>query len=220
MNAIAGNIARIQSGLPAGVTLLAVSKFHPVKALREAYDAGQRVFGENRVQELLAKQPLLPPDIEWHFIGTLQINKVKYIAPFIHTVQSIDSPALLKEVDRQAARCNRTLRVLLEIHVAAEPSKHGFSPDECRTLVRNAPADAYPHVRIGGLMGMATFTDDMEQVRQEFRFLRALFDELKPVAGDAFDTLSMGMSGDYPVAVEEGSTLIRVGTSVFGEREA
>ncbi|MDR1675889.1 MAG: YggS family pyridoxal phosphate-dependent enzyme [Tannerella sp.] len=218
MSAIAENIARIRSELPAKVTLLTVSKFHPVEVLREAYDAGQRVFGENRVQELLAKQPLLPLDIEWHFIGTLQANKVKHIAPFIHTVQSIDSPALLKEVDRQAARCSRSLRVLLEIHIAAETSKHGFGPDECRTLLRNGLADAYPHVRIGGLMGMATFTDDMEQVRQEFRSLRALFDELKPLAGDAFDTLSMGMSGDYPVAVEEGSTLIRVGTSIFGER--
>ncbi|MDR2042373.1 MAG: YggS family pyridoxal phosphate-dependent enzyme [Tannerella sp.] len=218
MSAIAGNIARIRSGLPAGVTLLAVSKFHPVEALREAYDAGQRVFGENRVQELLAKQPLLPPDIEWHLIGTLQTNKVKYIAPFIHTIQSIDSPALLEEVDRQAAKCNRSLRVLLEIHIAAEASKHGFSPDECRTLLRNGPADACPHIRIGGLMGMASFTEDREQVRQEFRSLRTLFDELKPLAGDAFNTLSMGMSGDYPVALEEGSTLIRIGASIFGER--
>jgi pyridoxal phosphate enzyme (YggS family) len=218
MSAIAENMARIRSGLPAGVTLLAVSKFQSVEALREAYDAGQRVFGENRVQELLAKQPLLPPDIEWHLIGTLQTNKVKHIAPFIHTIQSIDSPALLKEVDRQAARYNRCLRVLLEIHIAAETSKHGFRPDECRALLRSGAAEAYPHVRISGLMGMATFTDDREQVRQEFRPLRALFDELKPLAGEAFDTLSMGMSGDYPVAVEEGSTLIRVGTAIFGER--
>ncbi|MDR2763422.1 MAG: YggS family pyridoxal phosphate-dependent enzyme [Tannerella sp.] len=218
MSTIAGNIARIRSGLPAGVTLLAVSKFHPVEALREAYDAGQRVFGENRVQELLAKQPLLPPDIEWHFIGSLQTNKVKHIAPFIHTIQSIDSLTLLKEVDRQAARCNRALRILLEIHIAAETSKHGFSPDECRTLLRHGRADACPHVCIGGLMGMATFTDNMEQVRQEFCSLRTLFDELKPIAGDAFDTLSMGMSGDYPVAIEEGSTFIRVGTAIFGER--
>ncbi|MDR1454357.1 MAG: YggS family pyridoxal phosphate-dependent enzyme [Tannerella sp.] len=218
MSAVAGNIARIRSELPAGVTLLAVSKYHPAETLQEAYDAGQRVFGENRVQELLAKQPLLPPDIEWHFIGTLQTNKVKHIAPFIHTVQSVDSPALLKEVDHQAARSRRRLRVLLEIRIAAETSKHGFSPDGCRALFRNRQADACPHVCIGGLMGMASFTDNREQVRQEFRALRTLFDELKPLAGEAFDTLSMGMSGDYPVAVEEGSTLIRVGTSVFGER--
>jgi pyridoxal phosphate enzyme (YggS family) len=219
MSAIAGNRAAINATLPEGVTLLAVSKFHPAEALQEAYDAGQRIFGENRVQELVAKQPLLPPDVEWHFIGTLQTNKVKYIAPFVHTIQSIDSPALLKEVDRQAARCRRRIRVLLEIHIAGEASKHGFSADECRALFRKGLPDAFPHVSVEGLMGMATFTDDTEQVRREFRTLHELFDELKPLAGDSFTELSMGMSSDYAIAVQEGSTLIRVGTLIFGERE-
>jgi pyridoxal phosphate enzyme (YggS family) len=218
MSAIAANMARIRSALPAGVTLLAVSKFHPIETLQEAYDAGQRVFGENRVQELIVKQLLLPQDIEWHFIGTLQTNKIKFIAHFIHTIQSIDSIALLQEVNRQAAGRNRRIRVLLEIHIAREPSKYGFTPDECRAFFRDGWPETFPNVCIGGLMGMATFTDDVEQVRSEFRSLRTLFDELKPLAGDSFDTLSMGMSGDFPVAVQEGSTLIRIGSSIFGER--
>lgn len=219
MSRIAGNLHRLCATLPAGVTLLAVSKFHPAAAIREAYDAGQRVFGENRVQELVAKQPLLPPDIEWHFIGTLQANKVKHIVPFIHTIQSIDSEALLGEVDRQAAKCSRRIRVLLEVRIAAETSKHGFRPDECRTLWRNRLPGSYPHVHVCGLMGMATFTEDTAQVRREFRTLRTLFDELRQAAGATFDTLSMGMSGDYPLALQEGSTLIRVGTLIFGERK-
>lgn len=218
MSRIADNITRIRSTLPDRVTLLAVSKRRSVDALREAYDAGQRIFGENRVQEFVAKQPLLPSDIEWHFIGTLQTNKVKYIVPLVHTIQSIDSEALLREVDRQAAKCRRRIRVLLEIHIAGEASKHGFRADECRTLFRNGLFAACPHVSVCGLMGMASFTDDREQVRREFRALRALYEELKPLA-DTFDTLSMGMSDDYAVAVEEGSTLIRVGTSIFGKRE-
>ncbi|MDR3262195.1 MAG: YggS family pyridoxal phosphate-dependent enzyme [Tannerella sp.] len=219
MSVIAGNIAGIKSALPDGVTLLAVSKFHPVEVVQEAYDAGQRVFGENRVQELVAKQPLLPSDIEWHFIGTLQTNKVKYIAPFVHTIQSIDSPALLKAVDRQAAKLNRRIRVFLEVHIACEASKHGFSMEACRAFFREGQPAAYPYVRIEGLMGMATCTDDTEQVRREFRSLRVLFDELKPLAGDSFTGLSMGMSNDYPIAVQEGSTMIRIGSLLFGERE-
>ncbi|MDR3268659.1 MAG: YggS family pyridoxal phosphate-dependent enzyme [Tannerella sp.] len=219
MSVIRERLATLKSSLPAGVTLLAVSKFHPVETLQEAYDAGQRVFGENRVQELVAKQPLLPPDIEWHFIGTLQTNKVKHIAPFVHTIQSVDSLPLLKEIDRQAARCNRRIRVFLEIHIAEETTKHGFSPEDCRTLFREGLSAACPHVRVEGLMGMATYTDDMEQVRREFHTLRALFEELQPVAGASFGDLSMGMSNDYAIAVQEGSTIIRIGTLLFGERE-
>ncbi|MDR2120611.1 MAG: YggS family pyridoxal phosphate-dependent enzyme [Tannerella sp.] len=217
---VAGNLARIRSTLPDGVTLVAVSKFHPPEIIREAYDAGQRIFGENRVQELTAKQPLLPHDVEWHFIGTLQTNKVKYIAPFIHTIQSIDSVNLLKEVDRQAGKRKRKIRVLLEIHIAEETSKHGFTMDECRVLLGDGTFSAFPNVRIAGLMGMATFTDDTEQVGREFRRLNAFFEEIKNdrPPGDAFTELSMGMSGDYPIAVAHGSTMVRIGSAVFGER--
>ena len=217
---IADRLARIGQTIPAGVTLVAVSKFHPVDALQEAYDCGQRVFGESRVQELMTKQPVLPADIEWHFIGTLQTNKVKYIAPFIHVIQSIDSLKLLAAVDKEAKKCGRQIRVLIEVHIAEEASKHGFTPDECRGLFARDTLNAYPHIRVVGLMGMATFTDDETQVRREFRKLRSLFEELRslPSAGDDFKELSMGMSDDYPLALEEGSTMVRVGTKIFGNR--
>lgn len=217
---IADRLARIGQTIPAGVTLVAVSKFHPVDALQEAYDCGQRVFGESRVQELMTKQPVLPADIEWHFIGTLQTNKVKYIAPFIHVIQSIDSLKLLAAVDKEAKKCGRQIWVLIEVHIAEEASKHGFTPDECRELFARDTLNAYPHIRVVGLMGMATFTDDETQVRREFRKLRSLFEELRslPSAGDDFKELSMGMSDDYPLALEEGSTMVRVGTKIFGNR--
>jgi pyridoxal phosphate enzyme (YggS family) len=217
---VARNIVHVRSTLPEGVTLVAVSKFHPPEIIREAYDAGQRIFGENRVQELVIKQPLLPHDVEWHFIGTLQTNKVKYIAPFIHTVQSIDSVNLLKEVDKQAAKWNRKIRVLLEIHIAEETSKHGFSTNECRTLLKEGAFSVYSNVCIAGLMGMATFTDDTEQVRQEFQRLHAFFEEIRSDCppGDSFTELSMGMSDDYPLAVANGSTMVRIGSAIFGER--
>lgn len=220
MNRIAEHIQMLRASLPEGVTLVAVSKFHPAEALMEAYEAGQRIFGESRAQELVAKQKELPADIEWHFIGTLQTNKVKDIAPFIHTIHSIDSLKLLQEVNKQAEKHNRIIRVLLEIHVAEEETKHGMTPDECRTLL-DADLSALAHIRIGGLMGMATFTDDMERVRSEFRQLAALFRELKekhPELTD-FKELSMGMSHDYQIAVEEGSTMVRIGTDIFGERQ-
>jgi len=217
---IADNLERIRRELPAGVRLVAVSKFHPAPTVREAYDAGQRIFGESRVQELTAKQPLLPDDIEWHFVGTLQTNKVKYIAPFIHTIQSVDSPSLLKEIDRRAALCHRQIRVLLEIHIAEEQTKHGFAPEECRQLLRSHPDKAYPNVCIAGLMGMATFTDDREQVRREFTTLRTLFDEARTLlpTDTAFTELSMGMSDDYHTAIACGSTMVRIGTAIFGNR--
>lgn len=219
---ISQNIVQLKASLPANVTLVAVSKFHPAEALKEAYDAGQRVFGESRAQELTAKQKVLPGDIEWHFIGPLQSNKVKDIAPFIHTIHSIDSFRLLQEVNKQAAKNNRVIRVLLEIHVAQEDTKHGLTPDECRELLQNEQLDELGNIQIVGLMGMATYTDDTTLIEQEFHLLHELFSELKAIyfkGNDNFAVLSMGMSHDYHVAIRQGSTMIRVGTSIFGERE-
>ena len=219
---ISQNIVQVKASLPANVTLVAVSKFHPAEALMEAYNAGQRVFGESRAQELTAKQKVLPGDIEWHFIGPLQSNKVKDIAPFIHTIHSIDSFRLLQEVNKQAAKNNRVIRVLLEIHVAQEDTKHGLTPDECRELLQNEQLDELGNIQIVGLMGMATYTDDTALIEQEFHLLHELFSELKAIyfkGNDNFAVLSMGMSHDYPVAIRQGSTMIRVGTSIFGERE-
>ncbi|RHJ85314.1 YggS family pyridoxal phosphate-dependent enzyme [Parabacteroides sp. AM08-6] len=219
---ITQNITRLKESLPADVTLVAVSKFHPVEALKEAYDAGQRIFGESRAQELVAKQKQLPGDIEWHFIGPLQSNKVKDIAPFIHTIQSIDSLKLLHEVNKQAARCKRVIRVLLEIHVAEEESKHGFSPEECRQLLQSGVLAEFPNVCVSGLMGMATNTEDIALIGREFHLLYTLFCDLKVLyfkESNDFRELSMGMSHDYPLAIREGSTMIRVGTGIFGERE-
>ena len=221
MNNIAEHIQKIKASLPANVTLVAVSKFHPAEALMEAYEAGQRIFGESRAQELVAKEKILPKDIEWHFIGTLQTNKVKDIAPFIHTIHSIDSLKLLQEVNKQAEKHGRIIRVLLEIHVAEEETKHGLTPDECRALL-DSDLSNLRHVQIGGLMGMATFTDDMERVRSEFRRLSSLFHELKEhyfANQPEFKDLSMGMSHDYHIAIEEGSTMVRIGTDIFGERQ-
>ena len=219
---ISQNIVQLKASLPANVTLVAVSKFHPAEALMEAYNAGQRVFGESRAQELTAKRKVLPGDIEWHFIGPLQSNKVKDIAPFIHTIHSIDSLKLLQEVNKQAAKNNRIIRVLLEIHVAQEETKHGLSPDECRELLQNEQLAELGNIQICGLMGMATYTDDIALIEQEFHILHELFSELKAIyfiGNDNFAVLSMGMSHDYPVAIRQGSTMIRVGTSIFGERE-
>ena len=219
---ISQNIVQLKASLPANVTLVAVSKFHPAEALKEAYNAGQRVFGESRAQELTAKQKVLPGDIEWHFIGPLQSNKVKDIAPFIHTIHSIDSLKLLQEVNKQAVKNSRMIRVLLEIHVAQEETKHGLTPDECRELLQNEQLAELRNIQICGLMGMATYTDDTTLIEQEFHTLHELFSELKSIyfkGNDNFAVLSMGMSHDYPIAIRQGSTMIRVGTSIFGERE-
>ena len=219
---ISQNIVQLKASLPANVTLVAVSKFHPAEALMEAYNAGQRVFGESRAQELTAKQKVLPGDIEWHFIGPLQSNKVKDIAPFIHTIHSIDSLKLLQEVNKQALKNSRVIRVLLEIHVAQEETKHGLSPNECRELLQNEQLAELRNIQICGLMGMATYTDDTTLIEQEFHTLHELFSELKSIyfkGNDNFAVLSMGMSHDYPIAIRQGSTMIRVGTSIFGERE-
>jgi len=219
---IAENIREIKESLPEQTSLVAVSKFHPVEAIREAYDAGQRIFGESRAQELKTKRLLLPDDIEWHFIGQLQSNKVKDIAPFIHTIQSVDSLKLIKEIESQAAKYNRPIHVLLEIHIAQEESKTGFTPEECRALLDTGIQNQLPHVRIGGLMAMASLTEDTSLIRKEFKEVYSLFKEIKRsyfAKDDNFNVLSMGMSSDYEIAVSEGSTMIRVGSHIFGERE-
>lgn len=219
---ISRQIEQLKASLPEKVTLVAVSKFHPVEALLEAYQAGQRVFGESRAQELTAKQKVLPEDIQWHFIGPLQSNKVKEIAPFIAMIHSIDSLKLLQEVNKQAVKNGRTIPVLLEIRIAQEETKHGLTREECRALLDNPLLFDLKNIRICGLMGMATYTEDTPQIAREFHGLKVFFDELKNSYfknADDFTELSMGMSHDYPLAIREGSTLIRVGTFIFGERE-
>lgn len=218
---IAENIKQVLSELPAGVRLVAVSKFHPVEAVQEAYDAGQRIFGESKVQEMTAKHEVLPKDIEWHFIGHLQTNKVKYIVPYVSLIHGIDSYRLLVEVNRQAEKAGRRIDCLLQQHIAREETKFGFSFDECRELLAGGEWRSLSHIRICGLMGMATNTDNMEQVKDEFRSLGAFFREVKDTwfkDEPSFRELSMGMSHDYHEAIEAGSTLVRIGTHIFGER--
>lgn len=201
--------------------LVAISKYHPAEAIIEAYEAGQRVFGESHVQELCQKQPVLPADIEWHFIGHLQTNKVKYIAPFVALIHSVDSLKLLKEIDRQAERNNRTIDCLLQIHIAQEETKFGFLPSELNELLESGELASLPHVRIRGIMGMATNTDDERQIKDEFHRLHEIFETTRDRyfnGSDNFCELSMGMSDDYRIALEEGSTLIRVGSKIFGQR--
>ena len=215
---IKSEIERLRSDLPEGVKLLAVSKFHPVEALQEAYDAGQRAFGESRPQELKAKQAVLPDDIEWHMIGHLQTNKIKYIAPYVHLIESLDSERLAEAIEKEAAKCGRTIDCLLEIHVTAEESKSGWDYAELLDFVRSGGFEAMPHIRLRGVMGMATFTDDEATVRGDFKRLNECFTELKEHFGAEFDTLSMGMSDDYPIAIEYGSTEVRIGSTIFGQR--
>ena len=215
------NLRNVLAGLPKGVRLVAVSKFHPAEAIREAYEAGQRIFGESKEQELSGKQKELPDDIEWHFIGHLQTNKVKYIAPYIALIHAVDSYKLLAEINKQAAKCNRTIPCLLEIHIAQEESKYGFTPESCREMLEAGEWKNLHNVRIAGVMGMATNTDDEAQIGREFRSLKALFDEWKQAFfadEPTFKEISMGMSHDYPIAVQEGSTMVRVGSKIFGER--
>ena len=215
------NLEEILKTVTKGCTLIAVSKTHPAEKVLEAYQCGQRVFGENKVQELSAKYEALPKDIQWHLIGHLQSNKVKYIAPFVHLIHSIDSLKLLQEVDKQGQKNNRVIDCLLQIHIAQEETKFGFSGDEVKALLKSGSLDTLQHIRIIGLMGMATFTDNQEQIRSEFRSLKKLFDELQHMAlpkNMLMQELSMGMSGDYTIAMEEGSTMIRVGSAIFGNR--
>jgi PLP dependent protein len=218
---IKNNINNFRQNLPDNCILIAVSKTQPVESIREAYDAGQRAFGENKVQELVPKFEALPKDIEWHMIGHLQSNKVKYIAPFVYCIHSVDSEKLLDEINKQARKAGRTIACLLQVHIALEETKFGFSAEELKTLLTSDHFPSYDHVRIQGLMGMATFTENKQQVRNEFRLLKNIFDDLKSMklpTNAVMNELSMGMSGDYQIAIEEGSTMIRVGTALFGER--
>ncbi len=215
------NLERIRKELPEDVTLVAVSKTKPVEDILEAYQAGQRDFGENKVQEMVDKKEQLPGDIRWHMIGHLQTNKVKYIVPFVTLIHSVDSMKLMQTINKEAIKRNKVQDCLLEIHIAREPSKFGFDFNELLSLLHDNEWQKLDHIRICGVMGMATFTDDEDQVRQEFRFLHQCYDTLKSdffSDKDYFRERSMGMSGDYRIAVEEGSTMVRIGTLIFGER--
>lgn len=215
-------LAELKREIPGGCTLIAVSKTQPVEAIMEAYRCGQRVFGENRAQEMARKHEQLPQDIEWHMIGHLQTNKVKYIASFVNLIHSVDSLRLLEEINRQAARANRTIPCLLQVHIAEEETKFGFSPGEILDMVNATNWGTLANVEIRGLMGMATFTDQTPQLRREFKTLRSLFEQLRAQTLPSRVTmkeLSMGMSNDYKLAIEEGSTMVRIGTAIFGERK-
>jgi hypothetical protein len=214
---IEAHIRSIQSQLPAGTSLIAVSKTKPNEAILEAYATGLRDFGENRVQELVPKAEALPKDIRWHLIGHLQSNKVKYIAPFVHLVHSVDSPALLKEINKQAAKHNRVIDVLLQIYIAKEETKFGLSFEEAEELLASPEFSQLKNIRVAGLMGMATNTSDREQIRNEFRSLKQFRDKLQ-ARYPGISVLSMGMSSDWEIAVEEGSSMIRVGSTIFGNR--
>jgi pyridoxal phosphate enzyme (YggS family) len=214
---IAENLKHIRQSLPPHVHLVAVSKTKSQEEIMQAYQAGQRIFGENKVQEMVAKWEALPRDIEWHMIGHLQRNKVKYMAPFVSLIHGVDSLRLLREIDKRASQNQRVVDCLLQVHIARESTKFGFDGQELGELLESSLLKELPHVCIRGLMGMATFTDDQEQVRLEFRNLKAHFEKLQEHVNTA-DTLSMGMSGDYRIAIEEGSTMVRIGSSIFGPR--
>ncbi len=218
---IQANLKEVLDQLPEGVRLVAVSKFHPNEAIEEAYKVGQRIFGESREQELSTKYETLPKDIEWHFIGHLQTNKVKYIAPYIAMIHAVDSYKLLAEIDKQAAKYNRVIPCLLEIHIAQEESKYGFTFDTCRQMLEEGGWKQLKHVCIAGVMGMGTNTDDEKEVEKEFRSLADFFQSLKQdyfSQTDSFKEISMGMSHDYQIAIKCGTTLVRVGSKIFGER--
>lgn len=218
---IQANLKEVLDQLPEGVRLVAVSKFHPNEAIEEAYKVGQRIFGESREQELSTKYETLPKDIEWHFIGHLQTNKVKYIAPYIAMIHAVDSYKLLAEIDKQAAKYNRVIPCLLEIHIAQEESKYGFTFDTCRQMLEEGGWKQLKHVCIAGVMGMGTNTDDEKEVEKEFRSLADFFKSLKQdyfSQTDSFKEISMGMSHDYQIAIKYGTTLVRVGSKIFGER--
>jgi len=222
MMSIAENIDQIKSKLPASVQLVAVSKTKPSEFLREAYNQGQRAFGENKVQEMVGKYEELPKDIQWHFIGHLQTNKVKYIAPFVHLIHGVDSFKLLKSIDAEAKKIDRVIPCLLQFHIAEEDTKFGFSTDEALEMLNSEEFKSLKHVNISGVMGMATFTNDDNQVRKEFAFLKTILAKLKSeyfAEAPDFKEISMGMSGDYRIAVEEGSTMVRIGSTIFGERQ-
>jgi hypothetical protein len=215
------HINNVLQQLPVHVTLVAVTKTRPVEILQQAYDLGLRDFGENRVQEMIEKQPVLPSDIRWHQIGHLQTNKVKHIAPFVHLIHSVDSLRLLEEINRQALKNERIIDCLLQFYIATEESKFGLNEAELKTIIESEEYKSMANIRICGLMGMASFSDDLALVRSELAGLKQLFDQLKSgffSEAPWFKILSMGMSGDYELAIEEGSTMVRIGTALFGER--
>ena len=218
---VAKNLHEVLDTLPDGVKLVAISKFHPKEYIEAAYREGQRIFGESHEQELAGKVQSLPKDIEWHFIGHLQTNKVKYIVPYISMIEAVDTVKLLKEINKQAAKYNRVINVLLELHIAEEKSKYGFTPDACREFLKNGEWRGLKNVHISGLMMMASNVEDQEQIRKEMTFASNLFDELKATYfsdDPEFKERSWGMSHDYPIAVECHSTMVRVGTAIFGPR--
>lgn len=214
------NLLSIKKLLPESVTLVAVSKTKPATDLKEAYEAGQRVFGENKIQEMVEKWEVLPKDIEWHMIGHVQRNKVKYMASFVSLIHAVDNLKLLQEIDKQAAKHERSINCLLQIKIAQEDTKFGMSKEDALGLIHSETFKALNHINIVGLMGMATFTENTTQINNEFSYLKATFDDLKEYQSENFQlkTLSMGMSGDYSIALENGSTMIRVGSSIFGHR--
>ncbi|MBR5276073.1 MAG: YggS family pyridoxal phosphate-dependent enzyme [Bacteroidaceae bacterium] len=218
MSGITERLNAIRTTIPEGVCLLAISKYYPVEAIEEAYNAGQRDFGENKAQDLVVKEQALPKDIRWHFTGHLQSNKIKYIAPFVYMIHSIDSLQLLKEINKHGAKVGRKINCLLQIHIAREESKFGFTPDECLAMLEKEEWKELQNIEIRGLMCMASNTDDMSQVRDEFSAVKNLFDHIKErwfAQSTSFDTISAGMSGDYITAMECGSTCVRIGSSIF-----
>ena len=217
---ITQNLLKIKSSLPENVTLVAVSKTKPVSDLMEAYEAGQRIFGENKIQEMVDKWEQMPKDIQWHMIGHVQTNKVKFMAPFVSLIHGVDSLKLLEEINKQALKNNRIIDCLLQIHIAEEETKFGLSESELNNVVQSETFKNLENIRIVGLMGMATFTENQQQIKKEFTHLKAIFDKTNqlPTSNFKLQTLSMGMSGDYPLAIECGSTMVRIGSSIFGSR--
>ncbi|MEM6895247.1 MAG: YggS family pyridoxal phosphate-dependent enzyme [Bacteroidota bacterium] len=215
---ITENLASIKQTIPEGVTLVAVSKTKPNEALLEAYEAGQRVFGENKVQEMVQKWETLPKDIQWHMIGHVQRNKVKYMAPFVSLIHGVDSFRLLKEINKQAEKHDRVIDCLLQMHIAKEETKFGLDDAELEAVLMHPEFSSLQNVRIVGLMGMATFTENQDQIQSEFAYLKSQYDWIAKQLPKV-DTLSMGMSGDYPIAIDEGSTMVRIGSSIFGSRQ-
>ena len=218
MSTIGTNCIRFRESLPKQVTLVAVSKTKPIIAIQEAYDAGQRIFGENKIQEMTEKWEELPKDIQWHMIGHVQTNKVKYMIPFVSLIHSVDRIKLLKEINRQAERWRRQVSILLQVKIAQEDTKFGMPEDDLIMLFENGTLKDFPHVQVKGLMGMASFTQNEDQIGQEFSKLKTLYDRYK--TSHQFDTLSMGMSGDYKMAIQNGSTMVRIGSTIFGHRNS
>ncbi|WP_348811521.1 YggS family pyridoxal phosphate-dependent enzyme [Flavobacterium maritimum] len=214
------NLLQIKSSLPEQVTLVAVSKTKPISDLMEAYEAGQRIFGENKIQEMTEKWEAMPKDIQWHMIGHVQTNKVKFMAPFVSLIHGVDSLKLLEEINKQALKNNRVIDCLLQIHIAEEETKFGLDKEELLTLLDSKSLSEMKNIRIVGLMGMATFTDDQNQIKKEFTYLKSIFDKMKSLQTENHElkTISMGMSGDYQLAIECGSTMVRIGSSIFGGR--